>query len=771
MRDRAGSRDGVLPDVARGCAASVAGCRGRVSPNGARLCAGVSSRIRVQARPNPGSHREKFHAMKNSRIDSNKEGAVATRFLPDGFRTALLAGLAGLFGFGCTTSDSGHHEPYYSNSPPPPVYSQQGGYNDDGVEVLTRGPVHEAFAGVVSYNPEAGVMVSVAPPDEIEEIPPDERPYGNDVAWIPGYWAWDDEREDYLWVSGTWRSMPPGREWVAGYWRNSRQGHQWISGYWANSEMQETTYLPAPPLTLEVGANIDAPSLDYGWRPGCWLWAGGRYSWRTGYWAQGRADWVWIPAYYVWTPRGVIFVDGFWDYPVQRRGILFAPVHFRSRDHYSRRGYNYSPRIVVNLSIFGDHLFLRPSYNHYYFGDYYGSRYDRSGFFFSFSYQSSRRGYDPFFSYRRWENRRDRGWDNRFQASYQYRRENESARPPRTWNDQVTINNNTSISIENRIVIVAPVQQLATRSEDPVRFQPVARGERDQFSQRGRDVQSSREQRRSVEAGQAVAASSVADREIEPVKVKHERSPIVGKSARQLARNEAPPEVPQAPAPDPSVKRRDDAPGRRADARRDVPEASTAAVPPGRAPVATRDTRGPDARQQSDERANAAAANARDASDQKAKATALKERQDAEKRAKDASVKARLAAKEQQDAEKRTNDAKVKAQSAAKAQKDAEHRANLAAAQARDEEQRNSKEASAKAEQAAARLAADAAQKADAAAKAKHVAAQRAKDAGAKGQAAAKAKRDAALAAEEKAAKDSDEGAKNEKGKGKPGGQ
>jgi hypothetical protein len=309
--------------------------------------------------------------MNDFNIGSIKGRTIGAHSLSKGIAAALLAGLVGLFSFGCSTSDTRTSEPYYSNSPPPPppVYSQQGEYNDDGVEVLTRGPVHEAFAGVVSYNPVAGIYVSAAPPEPIEELAPDERPYGDDVAWIPGYWAWDDERENFIWISGTWRSMPPGREWMAGYWRDTREGNQWISGYWADSDAQETTYLPPPPLTLEVGANIDAPSSDYGWTPGVWIWGSGRYSWRTGYWAQGRADWVWIPAYYVWTPRGVIFVDGFWDYPVQRRGILYAPVSYRSRDYYSRRGYSYSPSIAINLSIFSDHLFLRPSYNHYYYGD------------------------------------------------------------------------------------------------------------------------------------------------------------------------------------------------------------------------------------------------------------------------------------------------------------------------------------------------------------------------------------------------------------------
>ena len=81
---------------------------------------------------------------------------------------------------------------------------------EDGVQVLTRGPVHEAFAETVTFDPEPGVVVNMAPPNPIEEMPPDQRPEGLNVTWIPGYTAWDDERNDYLWVSGVWRAPPPG---------------------------------------------------------------------------------------------------------------------------------------------------------------------------------------------------------------------------------------------------------------------------------------------------------------------------------------------------------------------------------------------------------------------------------------------------------------------------------------------------------------------------------------------------------------------------------
>ena len=95
---------------------------------------------------------------------------------------------------------------------------------EEGVQVLTRGPVHEAFAETVTFDPEQGIVVPTAPPAAIEELPPDQKPEGANVAWIPGYWGWDDERSDFLWVSGIWRALPPGRQWVPGYWGKSGQG-------------------------------------------------------------------------------------------------------------------------------------------------------------------------------------------------------------------------------------------------------------------------------------------------------------------------------------------------------------------------------------------------------------------------------------------------------------------------------------------------------------------------------------------------------------------
>src|SRR5512141_735640 len=100
----------------------------------------------------------------------------------------------------------------YAGDEPPPIPDQE------QPEVLTRGPVHEAFAEPVPLQVQAGLIVSNAPPANIEEVPPAERPQGNHFVWVPGYWSWDADRNDFIWVSACWRVGPPNTYWVPGYW-------------------------------------------------------------------------------------------------------------------------------------------------------------------------------------------------------------------------------------------------------------------------------------------------------------------------------------------------------------------------------------------------------------------------------------------------------------------------------------------------------------------------------------------------------------------------
>src|SRR5438876_1143917 len=105
----------------------------------------------------------------------------------------LLAGLAGLvvlFASG-TTNLTGQ---------PLPDKGDTETEVPKGVEVLGRGPVHEAFAEPTLSNSRPTPIVQKKPPDPIEEVPPDQKPEGDNVQWIPGYFAWDDDSSDFIWV-------------------------------------------------------------------------------------------------------------------------------------------------------------------------------------------------------------------------------------------------------------------------------------------------------------------------------------------------------------------------------------------------------------------------------------------------------------------------------------------------------------------------------------------------------------------------------------------
>ena len=252
--------------------------------------------------------------------------------------------------------------------------SVAGGTDDqqEDVQALTRGPLHEAFAEQVNLDPRATLVVPDRPPAPVREVPPEIEPEGENVDWIAGYWAWDDEQKDFMWISGLWRNIPPDRRWLPGDWIEVEGGYRWIQGTWAPDDAAELGVRELPPDSLEQGPNTEAPSEQHIWIPGCWVDQGGDYLWRAGFWSHGNDDWIWVPQRYLWRPSGCIFVPGYWDYPVVNRGTLFAPCRFH-RPVYAHVDYRYSPSVVLNLGHIFEHMFVRPRHCHYYFGDYYAS--------------------------------------------------------------------------------------------------------------------------------------------------------------------------------------------------------------------------------------------------------------------------------------------------------------------------------------------------------------------------------------------------------------
>ncbi len=340
---------------------------------------------------------------------------------------------------------------------------------DEGMEVLTRGPIHEAFADVSVDEAQPGIIATRSVPDPINEIPPDFRPEGDNVEWIPGYWSWDEDQNDFIWVSGIWRDVPPGRQWVPGYWMPVDGGNQYISGFWTDTNQTETEYLPPPPKPLEAGPSSPSLSPDHVWIAGNWVWFHDRYAWQPGYWLRERPDMIWIPAHYVWSPRGYIFVMGYWDYQLARRGVIFAPRYY-AEPIYRNHGYYYTPSIVINIDTIFLSLFIRSNSHHYYFGDYFDDRYQKRGFHPWYSEHATRYGYDPYYrSYRQLKLRNDSQWERKYHQQFQYRHDHKEARPPVIYRPQTNHNFGRS-DAPTKQIIGRRLTDVVKSKDQPLRF-------------------------------------------------------------------------------------------------------------------------------------------------------------------------------------------------------------------------------------------------------------------------------------------------------------
>jgi hypothetical protein len=205
---------------------------------------------------------------------------------------------------------------------------------------------------------------------------------------------------------------------------------------------------------------------------------------------------------------------------------------------------------VINPTVFSNHLFLRPSYGHYYFGDYYASTYSSRGFSPWFSYASSRSGYDPFYAHERWHHQNDGQWDRGVEADFANRRDHEEARPPRNWAAQHDRSSRSATNNDRSFVVAGSLDELAASKEAPIRFQPVAKDIRQQIEQRAKEVRRAREERQTLEAEAADPSPGAPVRTVKPVKVKLPKTPFVALPIERFGKDDAPPKTIEAPQPD-----------------------------------------------------------------------------------------------------------------------------------------------------------------------------------------------------------------------------
>ena len=314
-----------------------------------------------------------------------------------------------------------------------------------------------------------------------------------------------------------------------------------MSGYWTASAT-EAEYHPGPPQSLEAGPNSEPPAQDQIWAPGSWIWRENRYMWRPGFWMTGNPDWTWVPAHYSWTPSGYVYFNGYWDYPLDRRGLLFAPVRFPGG---IGAGYVYTPSLVLSPALLAASLFVRPRYDHYYFGDYYATSYVRAGYYPWFSFHGSRYGYDPLYAQMEWNNhRRNPNWEQQLRSSFAERRNKPEFRPPHTYSAFQEWSRRPQIAAKSDFVFARPLTETAKMANPSLRLEHINAQKSAEFKQHAVELRKMQDNRIKLEQSikhETPRAGVVGP----PVKIKVPQSPVY---SNPMNRTKALP-APKLPAP------------------------------------------------------------------------------------------------------------------------------------------------------------------------------------------------------------------------------
>lgn len=212
---------------------------------------------------------------------------------------------------------------------------------------VADGPIHEAFVPAVTGVSALEAIPREPPPPIIEKIPASCDP---DAVWIKGYWDYDEDSDDFQWVGGCWRRPPRGHHWIDGFWYPIEQGFVWIRGFWSAVPEKQLVYIDEPPPDP---VDEDAPnpqSANYFWLAGYWGYQPGRgYVQYAGRWIEMDPNYVLVPASYVWRPDGYVFIQAFWDWPIDKRGCTYQTVYIEPAARVAN--VVYEPTVIVEPAV------------------------------------------------------------------------------------------------------------------------------------------------------------------------------------------------------------------------------------------------------------------------------------------------------------------------------------------------------------------------------------------------------------------------------------
>lgn len=224
--------------------------------------------------------------------------------------------------------------------------------------------IHEGFLTKVS----ADILLDAyptRPPNPINERIP--RQSDSNTTWLAGYWAWNDQKDDFIWISGVWRRPPPSHQWIAGFWSQFEDGWVWIPGFWSENNAEALVYIDkAPPAALDEEAG-PPPSEDQFWNPGYWSYNSDSedFDWVEGTWVRLDPNWVLIPAHYTWRPSGYVFIPAYWDWPLDSLGQAYESVYIEPSD---REAYVYEPvNTIPDTYIISHYFYYYPNYLPFYY--------------------------------------------------------------------------------------------------------------------------------------------------------------------------------------------------------------------------------------------------------------------------------------------------------------------------------------------------------------------------------------------------------------------